>query len=200
MRLRYTHSLRMLVALGILLLGGCADGPTAVDGEGLFTLSGTLTNRTASPVPGNTRVMVAWVVSSGSPDYTYVFGEGTVQAEKGTFRLTFDQPPPAKALNANGLGVGIVFLTTNPSLKAGMEVGESSGIIGAAGQHAVIYLAHDPATVGGGIGWAKSFQQGYNAGRGIDLPGAFDGFEPTSRSSIEIIVDALGNIKLVNWT
>jgi hypothetical protein len=185
--------------LPALALSACDESPSEPGSDLPYTISGTLDNRTGAPVPTGTRVLVAWEVSSGSPDYTYVFGEGTVRANGAGFELTFDAPPPARALNSNGLGVGIVFLTTDTGLRAGDDVSRlnPAAIVGAAGQFAVIYLDRAPAEVGS---WAAKFQPGYNVGRGIDLPGSFDGFEPVSPFSVEIIIDDLENIDFVNWT
>ena len=105
---------------------------------------------------------------------------------------------PLSAEPLHGLGVGIVLLTTDAELQAGDDLGETtSGIVGAAGEYAVIYLDSDPEEIGG---WPSDFQPGYNVGRGVDLPGTFDGFEPVRPSSIEIIVDDPENIDFVNWT
>jgi hypothetical protein len=64
----------------------------------------------------------------------------------------------------------------------------------------VIYLDRNPAEFGTNMGWVSRFKRGYNVGKGIDLPGTFDGFEPTSPSAVEILIDALRNINFVNWT
>ena len=184
--------------LSALAMVECSENPTEPNNDLPYTISGTLVDRTSEPVPGSTRVVVAWVVSSGSPDYTYVYGEGALQEQAGTFSLTFDAPPPAAALNSSGLGVGIVLLTTDAELQAGDDLGETtSGIVGAAGEYAVIYLDSDPEEIGG---WPSDFRPGYSVGRDVDLPGTFDGFEPVRPSSIEIIVDDPENIDFVNWT
>ena len=70
-------------------------------------------------------------------------------------------------------------------------------VVGAAGNYAVIYTAVNPATVGE---WVTPFPRGYAVGRGVDLSGTFDGFEPVASNSIEIIIDDLDNIEFVNWT
>lgn len=191
-----------LLLAGLPLLFGCENEPFSPQGGEQITVSGTLSNKTSKPLPSGTRVLVAWVVSSGSPDYTYMFGEGTIRASNNTFTIDFNGPPPARALNSYGLGVGIVLLTTNTSLKEGSDVQgvAESEIVGAAGEYAVIYLDRDPTELGANIGWVSRFKQGYNVGKGIDLPGTFDGFEPVRSSSVQIIIDALRNIKFVNWT
>ena len=192
----------VVIASGLAAVAGCTQELTTPGGGEQITVSGTLANKTNKPLPGGTRVLVAWEVVSGSPDYTYVFGEGTIQETRNSFTIDFDGPPPAEALNSFGLGVGIIFLTTSTSLKEGSDVQRlaESEIIGAAGQHAVIYLKREPTELGVNAGWAGRFKRGYNVGRGIDLPGTFDGFEPVSPSSVEVIVDAIRNIGFVNWT
>jgi hypothetical protein len=190
------------LAAGLASLAGCTQDLIAPGGGEQITISGTLINKTNQPLPSGTRVLVAWEVSSGSPDYMYVFGEGTIQEASNSFTLSFDGPPPARALNSYGLGVGIIFLTTNTSLKEGSDpqgIPELE-IVGAAGQHSVIYLDRNPAEFGTNMGWVSRFKRGYNVGKGIDLPGTFDGFEPTSPSAVEILIDALRNINFVNWT
>ena len=92
-----------------LAMVGCSENPTEPNNDLPYTISGTLVDRTSKPVPGSTRVVVAWVVSSGSPDYTYVYGEGTLQEQVGTFSLTFDAPPPAAALNSSGCSASQPF-------------------------------------------------------------------------------------------
>jgi hypothetical protein len=176
------------------------DYPQVVDKQ-RFVIFGTLTNRTANPIPNGTRLLVAWA-GGGDPDYTYVFGEGTVRTDTNTFELAFTIPPTVTALNSSGLGVGFLFLTINTTLQGGsdMEDVPETEIIGAAEQYAVIYLAHEPARVRADREWAGNFHTGYNVGKGIDLPGIFDGFEPVNPSSVEIIVDSLNNLTFVNWS
>lgn len=189
---------RAVLFLPLLAAPACEGGPTGLD-EGLLTVTGTVTNRTAQPVPADARVVVAWEVSSGSPDYTYVFGEGTVRGDGKTFRLVFDAPPPPEALHSNGLGVGLILLTTDATIGEGtrLEASHVQSIVGAAGQYAVIYVAGGPAAVGN---WAAAFPKGYSVGKGVKRTGTFDAFQPANRTSVEIIVDALENIDFVNWT
>jgi hypothetical protein len=156
----------LFFAAGLASLAACAHDLIAPGGGEQITVSGTLTNKTNQPLPSGTRVLVAWEVSSGSPDYMYVFGEGTIQEASNSFNLSFDGPPPARALNSYGLGVGMIFLTTNTSLKVGSDPQSipESEIIGAAGQHSVIFLDRNPAELGTNIGWVSRFKRGYNVG------------------------------------
>jgi hypothetical protein len=186
------------LAATLLLASAVACGDGGGPSQGLV-VSGTIQNNTGAPLPANTRVLVAWGVSSGTPDYSYVFGEGTVDAAAGTFRVQLDQPPPAIALNNGQLGVGLVFATTNQT------VGDGDGadaipleeLIGAAGRYAVIYIA-DPSIQN--PEWAGSFESGYTVGVGVDVENDFDQFQPSSASSMVLIIDDLANIDFVNWT
>jgi len=199
MRLRVSA----LLASVVLASTACGDSPVGT-GEGKlpFTVSGPLDNRTAAPVPEGARAVVLWVVSSGSPDYAYVYGAGTVDRATNRFTVTFDAPPPAEALNQpDGLGVGIVLLTTDATLAEGRWPADydMAKIVGLSGQHAVIYLSGDPAKEP--VAWLRAFRRGFNVGEGITIPGStFDGFAPVSADAVRLIVDDLDNIDVVNWT
>jgi hypothetical protein len=178
------------------LLAGCGDDNGPSQG---FVVTGTIqNNNTGEPLPPNARLVVAWVVSSTSPDYSYVFGEGTLNASAGTFQVRLDQPPPAQALNSGVLGVGILLVTTSQSIANGDDVSSLSEeeLIGAAGQYAIISVTNPD----GVEGWAAQFEAGYSVGRGVEVPGDFDEFEPVSSSSVVLIVDDLENIDFVNWS
>jgi hypothetical protein len=200
----FTKSRRVLIhaaAFGPLALVGCgSDGPTAPLSLPV-TVSGTLVNRSGTAIPTNSRVVAVWAGSDGDEEYAYVFGEGVVDLATNRFTITFDRNPPSEALLVNQLGVAFVVLTTNPDLHEGRLPssggGPPPGVIGATGQHAVIYLNADPEIA---QDWVRDFRRGYNVGRGIDLPGTFDGFAPADLGSMELIVDDLANIEFVNWT
>ena len=170
--------------------GGPAEG---------FVVTGTIQNNTGAPVPANIRLLVAWVVTSGDPDHSYVFGEGTIDLAAGIFRIQLDDPPPAAALNLGGLGVGIIFATTNQAVGNGFDIGRSppGQLIGAAGRHGIIFIGdqaiQDPQ-------WATLFNSGYGVGVGVDVENDFDRFEPAAASSVVLIIDDLANIDFVNWT
>jgi hypothetical protein len=184
----------------MLLVAGaaaCGDSNNPTSG---FVVSGTIQNNTGAPLPDNTRVLIAWGVSSGTPDYSYVFGEGTLDAAAGTFRIQLDQPPPAQALNTGQLGVGLVFATTNQTIGTGV-LGENlteDNVIGAAGRYGVIYIGSDASAEV--RDWAAGFESGYNVGVGVDVVDDFDRFEPATPSSVILIIDDLANIDFVNWT
>lgn len=188
----------LLSTLIVLAPVGCDDSTGPGDG---FVIRGSIQNNTADPLPPNARLVVAWVVSAGSPDYTYVFGEGTIDAMAGTFELILTYAPPNAALNASVLGVGIIVATTNAALSAGNDLSDipEADIIGAAGRYGIIYLAD--ATAAASIGsWAEDFEEGYGVGEGMEVPGSFDAFFPADPSGVVMVIDDLSNIDFVNWT
>jgi hypothetical protein len=192
---------RMLdvAALGVLLTA-CSEAPTAPNTLPV-TVSGTITNRSGAAIPADARPVVLWSSDDGSGDYAYVFGEGTLDRATNRFTITFDHNVPSAALYDGALGVGLVILTSDPNLREGRVpdgYDYATSVIGVTGQHAVIYLDTSPSRYGSD--WPAAFRRGYNVGRGIDLPGAFDGFAPADRSSMELLVDDLANIEVVNWT
>ena len=189
-------------ALAALALGACADPYITPPFEPPFAVSGTIENRTGTPIPDGARVVVLWGVSSTDPDYSFLYGEGSIDRATNRFTVTFDGPPPAQALNQpQGLGVGLVVVTTDPSLHYGRlpEHWDTSKIFGASGQHAVIFLAGAPATAP--AGWPRTFRSGFNVGEGIPIPDSdYEGFAPVSGDALKVIVDDLANIDFVNWT
>jgi hypothetical protein len=183
-----------------------ASLPTLRPAEFPFRASGTLNYRKQIQLPENARVMVLWSVTAVSPDYGYVFGEGTMDFNNNSFELVFDGPPPSEALNwvgSSALGVGTVIITTDQTLKSGNRLPESfssTDILGATGQYSIIYVNGSFETLEKG-GWFNEFNQGYSAGKGIEIPNTvFDGFEPIDPTTIEIIIDDFKNIEFVNWT
>jgi photosystem II stability/assembly factor-like uncharacterized protein len=180
--------------------------PTLRPAEFPFRASGTLNYRKQIQLPENARIMVLWSVTAVDPDYGYVFGEGTMNFNNNSFNLVFDEPPPSEALNwvgSSALGVGIVIITADQTLKSGNKLPESfstADILGAAGQYGIIYVNGSFEMLEKG-GWFNEFNQGYSAGKGVDIPDTvFDGFEPIDPATIKIIIDDLENIEFVNWT
>jgi hypothetical protein len=187
---------QLIVIFAVLL--GCSDSTNPTDG---FVISGNIQNNTQTEIPSNARLLVVWVVSSGSPDYSYVFGEGTIDRDAGTFEVGMTDPPPAAALNAGALGVGIIVVTTNATVSTGDDLEDipEAEVIGAAGWYGVIYVG-DPAVAEQVRAWSADFDSGYGVGVGEEVPGSFDRFVPTSVSGVLLIIDDLSNITFVNWT
>jgi hypothetical protein len=187
----------LLAVISPVLLG-CSDSTNPDRG---FTVGGTIQNNTQTEIPANARLLVVWVVSSGSPDYSYVFGEGTIDRSAGTFQVSMTNPPPAAALNAGSLGVGIVVVSTNGTVSTGDDLDDipEADVIGAAGWYGLIYVC-DPADAAQVRTWAADFDGGYGVGVGEEVPGSFDRFVRTSASSVVLMIDDLENIDFVNWT
>ncbi len=188
----------MVTVCFCVVAAGCQDGTGTGGG---FVVTGRIQNNTQAPMPANTRLVAVWGVSSGTPDYSYVFGEGTINRALGTFRIEFDQPPPVEALNNGVLGVAFLIATTDQSVKDGDDLisVSTTDLIGVTARYAVIFVNHQDTLYRNT--WVASFDTGYSVGVGVKVPGSvFDKFEPVSRSSPILIIDDLANIEIVNWT
>lgn len=169
----------------------------------LYTISGTLNPAKEITVPGNTRVLVLWMVLPDSAGYDYIFGEGTVNFENYAFTINFDGPPPPEALNKindTTFGVGFVILTGNQKLdgKIDRKNFPADEIIGISANYAVIYVDGSFENVPN-TGWINNFGQGYSVGQGVDMPEGFDEFKPVAPNKIQIIIDDFKNIKFLNF-
>lgn len=202
---------RLLICASLctaVLIAACSDTNTTAPPAttDLYTISGKLRFDKGTTIPGNARVLVGWNVSSGSPDYIYVFGEGTVNMADSTFKVVFKEDPPTEALNSYGLGVGLIMLTSNQTFTARKysEMAADSlltqGFLGGAGNHAVIYIKGSPDSVARGRSWATRFQTGFNTGQGIRKDQGFDEFEKVEPSLIELIINDMSEIDWLNWT
>jgi hypothetical protein len=193
------------LALASLPLTACDGEPAApslgrdVTAENPFVVSGTVHDLSAAPLPPEARVVVAWQVMSGSPDYLYVFGEGSIAPSGSSFEVRLPSAPPAAALNSFGLGVGVVLLTTDPAVRTGtrLERLPAGTTVGAAARYAVLYADRDPARIGS---WVTRFPRGFSVGKGVAGAGPFESFEPVDAGSVQLIVDSLGDLGFVNWS
>ncbi len=193
---------RALLLLAAVLVTSVATAcQNSTDPAGSFVVTGHIENRTQASIPANARLLAVWTVSAGSPDYSLVFGEGTIDRSAGTFRIRFDQAPPLAALNHGELGVAFLIATTDQSLQVGDTIPSSyptTEVIGLTGQYAVIFLQNrDTQQL---PSWIASFGDGYSVGVGVKVTNGFDQFAPTSRTSPVLIIDDLANIEVVNWT
>jgi hypothetical protein len=174
-------------------LAGCSD---ATDPGEPVTVSGIIENRNAATIPANARVVVLWNVSFASPDYSFVFGTGTV-SPGGEFSITFDGPPPAAALNNGTLGVGLVLLTSDQSLAEGQLPSNYSfpGLLGVTEDYSIIYRSGAP-----GLDWAAAFPQGYGVGEVQRASVGFDSFIRVGVDDLRLVVDEIQNLNPPNWT
>ena len=192
MRLR---TLAFIVAMP--LIAGCGgDGPTAPKIP--VTFSGLIQVRNGATIPANARVLALWGVSATSPDYSYVYGSGTVNPA-GAFSITFDAEPPAEALNNGQLGVALVILTTDQTLAQGRVPATYNypGLLGMTEDHSVIFtknLSADQAK-----SWPGRFS-GYGAGQVERSTTGFDSFKSMAVDALRLVVDDLTKIHPPNWT
>ena len=183
--------------------GAGGDGGTGGTGGSSagFDVDGKIVAAAGKTVPASASVKTIWSVSSGSPDYAYAYGDGT--SSNATFSTNFPMDPPAEALNADIVGVGILVLYTEGMTPADGKLASEAEIfanaIGAAGQYAVIFKVKDDPLA---PAWVKDFPAGYSCAKGVPAPsgGTFDSFAPVDCAEVEITVDDLNNIEFVNWT
>jgi hypothetical protein len=145
-------------------------------------------------------VLVFWGVSATSPDYTYVWGSGTV-GTNGAFSITFDEEPPAAALNVNQLGVGLVVLTTDQELQEGQLPANypTTNVIGISEDHSIIFTRNLDPELLQEIEWAGRFN-GYGLGEVERNNAGFDSFRSVARDALRLIVDDIANLNPPNWT
>jgi hypothetical protein len=197
----YTRSPMRLRALALALalpfVAGCGgDSPT--EPQLPITFSGTIQVLNGTTVPANARVLAMWGVSAGSPDYSYVYGTGTVNSN-GTFTITFDAEPPAEALNNGEVGVALLILTTDQTLAEGRvpDNYNFSGVIGMTEDHSVIFTKN--LTGPRASDWPNRFA-GYGAGEVERSTTGFDTFKSVALNALKIVVDNPDNIDPPNWT
>lgn len=179
------------------LAAGCSDDPITSPTLPV-TFSGRFEIQNGTTVPANARVLVLWGVSAGTPDYSYVFGSGTVGAN-GAFTITFNANPPTAALNLNQVGVGLVILTTDPSLVEGqLPAGYAfPGLLGMSEDHSIIFTQNLSAELSSE--WFGRFN-GYGLGEVERSTTTFDSFRSVARDALRLIVDDRANLRGPNWT
>jgi hypothetical protein len=198
------RTLLLLAMLATLSLVAACDTTGPADNSALYTISGKLRFDSAMVIPTDTRVRVLFDVTSGTPDYAYIFGSGTVNLSDSTFKLVFTEPPPAEALNRYGLGVGAIVLLPG-AIADGKVAGDTLDslvhqMVGLAEDYAVIYLGKSPDSVALERQWAGNFKNGFNMGKGIRKTQEDDEFEPTEPNIIEILINLIENLDWVDWT
>jgi hypothetical protein len=170
-----------------------------------FVVSGTLSYRKQALVADNARVVVVWLGGEAAGDDSYVFGEGTIDPENGSFELVFDAPPPPEALYWDGssaVGFGLLLLTTDQGLGTGSSLSESSetDFLGASEQNVILYVGGSFEAWGEEYSWLAAFRQGYSVGTESELSGmVLEEPVPTDPTTVELIVDELQNIEYPLW-
>ncbi|HMR05470.1 MAG TPA: hypothetical protein PKA88_06820 [Polyangiaceae bacterium] len=173
--------------------GGAGSGTGGAAGTATFAASGTV-----EPPAAAGPIAVAWTVSSGSPDYSYIFGTSSSDGAKFSVDLISD--PPAEAINSWGGAIGVVVLfksgATVPTGKFTWNSALKQSVLGVSGQYAVVYKAPNAS----GIGWLDQFPAGYACGKCVDaVPGeTFDTFVASDCS--KLVVGPIDTVPVCNWT
>lgn len=191
---------RFLAATALPLALACGDdGPTSPVNQ--ITFTGTTTIRNGTTIPSNARVLVVWGVSATSSDYSYVYGTGTINPA-GNVTITFSGPPPETALNLGVLGVGLVIVTTDQTLAEGVmpENYSFAGLIGASEDYSIIYNGSSGSSqLVSQAEWPAHFN-GYGLGKVVRSNTTFDSFTAADPSTLKLVIDAMANIHVPNWT
>ncbi len=138
---------------------------------------------TGEMVAERTRAVAVWNVTSGSPDYAFKYGEGSSTGRD--FVLSLGSAPPAEAVNAYGVAVGIVALVPEDvEIPEGKVTAEALQMLGFSTKHAIIWKA----TPTSGMGWMQSFPGGYACGRCKAAPEGetLDSYERVSCSQFQV--------------
>ena len=186
-----------LLLLTSLLALGCEESGS-IGTDGLISAVTSTADGSAPPTSGDT--IVVWTISSGSPDYEYVAGRGSLTSTG--FEIGLPSTMPAEGVNSYGVGVGIVVaFEAGAALEDGhVSSGfafDSAGVIGATPNYAIIYVAPDAS---GAPEWAGEFPTGFSCGVGVEGSGSFDSFEPVSCDLVELRIGDLRTFDFVNWT
>jgi hypothetical protein len=196
--MKRTYSIANLAVLAIAAAGGGCSKSEMAHSQ---TISGPIDREVQGE--GKTAVLI-WEVSSGSPDYAYKFGEGTVA--DGRFSITLPSDPPADAINSFGLGIAIVMvLPAGQTMADGKLAADAFNIHDMAGvstRYGVIWRAQTlslPSTAPEDF-WPLSFLAGYACGACTPKPdgGSFEGFAPTSCDQVQLTTYDID--QMCNWT
>jgi hypothetical protein len=197
--LRFWARLSLGFTLPALACFACSSSDNHEEGaETPDTVRGALVGSTA---PASGKVAIIWSVSSGSPDYAYVFGEGTSTGTR--YIVTPEGPPPEEALNRYGVGIGVLALFPKDTELPEGKLDEDAmpEPLGISQDHAIIWRAADAT----GPEWSSSFPAGYSCGVCVRVPDSgdgvfhgFDSFEPEDCSKVDIAVGSSGDA--CNWT
>jgi hypothetical protein len=195
MLLRRFLTLASVLAAFVACSGGAGTPVNPSPGGAGGVVSVTASSQGSLPSGG--KVAVVWEVSSGDPDYAYIFGTGSVQGAQAS--LSFEAAPPADALNAGKFGLGLVIVVDQSTpLPDGKMKGELTFPISAAApDYAVIYRNTTETLLENG--WDKDFPQGYACGQCVHHDSGFDTFAVVDCSAVKLVPYSKG-LKGCNWT
>jgi hypothetical protein len=202
----------LLISLALVSLG-CSNQTTGPDTNNEnFVVTGTLRVADGESLPASPRLLVVWQVSSGSPDYEYSFGEGSIDVPTMTYRIEVPHEIPDVACNRRGdttmrAGVGYIILFNDPdgSLKSGMVIGDDPlpDLAGAVSKILIVYRQGNDAACREYRSWLPDFTTGFSLGMGADGgPNKKDILVPVSSDTKpELLISSdPEDFEFPNWT
>ena len=215
------QALQRFSCTAVVVAGLCACSESdAPGGSSASATSLALVQRLNTAPAADSEAVVVWTVTSGSPDYAYVWGRADVQGS--SFNLRLQAPPPAEAINSYGLGVGIVLIVpTSARIRDGKQTDADEKLfaqaVGASERHAILYV--EPERTRAAIEamaskvtaeelqrarehWLFDFPAGYSCGaaRQAAAGETFDSFAPEDCNEVQIRSGALDDFEFPNWT
>ena len=170
------------------------DARAGADAAGAFLFGGTVTGPAAAAGP----VGVIWVVSAGSPDYSYGFGAGSSSGATFAGGLTSTPPTAARNVTAQAeFGVGVaILMAPGQSLPEGRLTSMPPTPVGLSARHAIIYRG--PTDTGTVMPWTAAFPVGLSCGVCVDAPSGFDSFAPVDCAAL--VIDSNLSTPVCNWS
>ena len=201
----------LILALSGLSLGAAGCSSETSIGANSDNIVGVVSTDDGAAPPAMADLRIHWGVSSGSPDYSWVAGTGTLTSAG--FEVTLPKPIPQDALNTYGglrIGVGLIVaheVGTAPAEGLDPTDEETPTVIGAAPRYAVLYREGTADDLREGVEidenhWILSLPQGFSCGRGVAAPEGetFDSFEVVDCDTVELVIGDPSQFDFVNWT
>lgn len=208
MKMRRVSTLFMLA--GMLLFVGCSDdddpaSPTIQ--QSAITISGSLQIDPDMTVPPDAKLCGIWDVDGNGGDYSYLYGEGSVDIQAGTFTLTLDAPPrTAMNISPDGrpdVGVGVIVLADFPDTKPHVvSKQEITALFGAVVNTGIIYIDGNPAEWASHptLNWLAAFNAGFDVGEGKETNDTHDIWIPSSAQTFVLTIsDDSDDFIFPNW-
>ena len=161
-----------------------------------YSFTGNISNPKNITIPEDAYFVGVWIVSSGSPDYLYYYGDGYIDKSNNTFTFGFKDTLPPDAVNrsANDPGsfsVGYMLLVTSKNKVSGKELNRESASIdsakiwGALNWAGIVYVGADSTVAW--KDWTKAFKPGYTYAEGVTNGG--DYFVEANKNNMKVMID-----------
>lgn len=191
-------SLAALTLIAALFFSACSKEKFLELPNSNISIHGTIDERKAGVLSEQSRVLIIW---NAPGDGEYIYGEGSINLEHGTFDIDITEHVPEEARMMNDFAMGFIFLTNNPDLDKGFYPAglDRSQINGIAASHCVVFKIGSPSTVDAELKWPSEFSNGFSVGKGKEMPGSYDGFTPGDNQAVTLIIDDLDKLEFINW-